>query len=93
MLEARSRFPTIVVGVTISFTRETASDRQYLHTAGVVGGYLQGRCVSRDAVILQYGVGSITGDSVKGVLWAIMKGFFLTLQILTVLHSTVKRFQ
>ena len=41
MLEARSRFPAVAVEVTEAATRKTASDRQHLHTAGVVGGYIQ----------------------------------------------------
>ena len=39
MLEARSRFPAVAVEVTEAATRKTASDRQHLYTAGVVGGY------------------------------------------------------
>ena len=36
MLDARSK-PAVAVGVLITFTRETASDRQHLHTAGIAG--------------------------------------------------------
>ena len=51
MLDARSK-PAVAVKVLITSTRETASDRQHLSTAWVVGGYIQKRERVKKMVII-----------------------------------------